>query len=103
MALANCQKYVNLTKKPKRNSFKVSCGGEGEIRTRARCYTPNPLAGDPLGPLGYFSIYLLTEVSLSKKINSVNVLKVKICYLFLQISFLFSCKYIKSLFYLLNI
>ena len=31
-------------------------GGEGEIRTRARCYTPNPLAGDPLGPLGYFSM-----------------------------------------------
>ena len=35
-------------------------GGEGEIRTRARCYTTNPLAGDPLGPLGYFSNPLLS-------------------------------------------
>ena len=37
----------------------VPNGGEGEIRTRARCYTTNPLAGDPLGPLGYFSKAIL--------------------------------------------
>ena len=30
-------------------------GGEGEIRTRARFYPANPLAGGPLEPLGYLS------------------------------------------------
>ena len=30
-------------------------GGEGGIRTLARFYPPNPLAGGPLEPLGYLS------------------------------------------------
>ena len=31
-------------------------GGEGGIRTRARFYPANPLAGGPLEPLGYLSM-----------------------------------------------
>ena len=31
-------------------------GGEGGIRTLARFYPPNPLAGGPLWPLGYLAI-----------------------------------------------
>ena len=48
----------NYIKKETRFNW-VPNGGEGEIRTRARCYTTNPLAGDPLGPLGYFSKAIL--------------------------------------------
>ena len=32
-------------------------GGEGGIRTRAPCYRSTPLAGEPLKPLGYLSMY----------------------------------------------
>lgn len=51
----------------------VLIGGEGGIRTRARCYTSNPLAGGPLEPLGYFSNR--TELSLSNFFLVVNVFK----------------------------
>ena len=41
-----------------RTSFwEVSFGGEGGIRTLARFYPPNPLAGGPLWPLGYLAIF----------------------------------------------
>ena len=33
-------------------------GGAGGIRTLARFYPPNPLAGGPLEPLGYRSKYI---------------------------------------------
>ena len=33
----------------------LALGGEGGIRTLARFYPPNPLAGGPLWPLGYLA------------------------------------------------
>ena len=37
-------------------------GGEGGIRTLAPVTQPNPLAGDPLEPLEYFSIFMAERV-----------------------------------------
>ena len=37
-------------------------GGEGGIRTLAPCYKPTPLAGEPLRPLEYFSIFSLATI-----------------------------------------
>ena len=36
----------------------AASGGEGGIRTLARFYPANPLAGGPLWPLGYLSVYI---------------------------------------------
>ena len=37
------------------NLYFILYGGEGGIRTLARFYPANPLAGGPLEPLGYLS------------------------------------------------
>ena len=39
-----------------KNCGNAASGGEGGIRTLARFYPPNPLAGGPLWPLGYLAI-----------------------------------------------
>ena len=52
-------KHLNLDGAPlpiTARAFSVSFGGEGGIRTLARFYPPNPLAGGPLWPLGYLAI-----------------------------------------------